>query len=294
MPSTEANQTDDVSDNLLSWNDRAVIHAHGAYGDLDAFADNPSALSPVVLRDLAVLKPHLPESGVMGLRLLHLQCHIGDDTLTWWRLGARDVHGLDFSPTALDYARNLSERAGAPITYVQSDARFAAQAMPDRAGRFDLIVTSAGTITWLPDLNDWARSIATLLADGGIFMIRDNHPLLFALDNEGMTIVQSYFGGTETTYETDQTYTSVVDAAPNQTKARIRHTTNHNWAHDFQEMTCALLNAGLTIEAIGEHDVTDWKALPMLEYSPDLNGWIMPRNRPQIPLTFSIVAKKPR
>ncbi|WP_297317396.1 class I SAM-dependent methyltransferase [uncultured Bifidobacterium sp.] len=131
----EADQSGDVRDNLLNWNDRAVVHANGAYGDRDAFADDPSASSPVVLRDLAVLEPHLPESGITGLRLQHLQCHIGEDTLTWWRLGAGKVYGLDFSPTALEYARNPSERAGASITYVQGGARFAAQAMPDQAGR---------------------------------------------------------------------------------------------------------------------------------------------------------------
>lgn len=30
-------QNEDVQDNLLSWNDRAVVHANGGYGDLDAF-----------------------------------------------------------------------------------------------------------------------------------------------------------------------------------------------------------------------------------------------------------------
>ena len=285
-------QNEDVEDNLLNWNDRAVVHANGGYGDLGAFADDSSALSSVTLRDLEVLKPHLPEHSIKGLHLLHLQCHIGSDTISWWRLGARDVYGLDFSPTSLDYARKLSERAGASITYVQSDARCAADAMPDQKGSFDVIVTSCGTITWLPDLKDWARSIASLLTDGGIFMIRDNHPLLFALNNEGMSIVQDYFGGTETTYETDQSYTSATDSLEDGTKPQITHTTNHNWAHDFQEISSALLDAGLTIEAIGEHNVDDWQSLPMLEYSPELQGWIMPHNQPQIPLTFSMVVRK--
>ena len=290
--SHQMHQNEDVEDNLLNWNDRAVVHANSGYGDLDAFADDPSALSSVTLRDLEVLKPHLPEHGIKGLRLLHLQCHIGSDTLSWWRLGARDVYGLDFSPTSLDYARKLSERAGATITYVQSDARCAADAMPQQQGSFDVIVTSCGTITWLPDLKDWARSIATLLADGGIFIIRDNHPLLFALNNEGLSIVQDYFGGTETTYETDQSYTSASDSLEAGTKPRITHTTNHNWAHDFQEISGALLDAGLTIEAIGEHNVDDWQSLPMLEYNSDLQGWVMPHDQPQIPLTFSMVARK--
>ena len=148
--------------------------------------------------------------------------------------------------------------------------------MPKQRDSFDVIVTSNGTITWLPDLEGWARSIVSLPADDGIFMILDNHPLLFALDNEGMSIVQDYFGGTEATYETDQSYKSTVDWLEDGVKPRITHTTNHNWAHDFQEISGALLEAGLTIEAIGEHNVDDWQSLPMLEYSPDLEGWIMP------------------
>lgn len=70
------------------------MHANGGYGDLDAFADDPSALSPVTLRDLEVLNPHLPKHSIKELRLLHLQCHIGFDTLSWWRLGTQDVYGL--------------------------------------------------------------------------------------------------------------------------------------------------------------------------------------------------------
>ena len=100
--------------------------------------------------------------------------------------------------------------------------------MPERKGSLDAIVASCGTITQLPDLKDWGRSIASLLADGGIFMIRNNHPLLFALNDEGLSTVQDYFGGTETTYETDQSYTSATGSLEVGTKPRITHTTNHN------------------------------------------------------------------
>ena len=96
-------------------------------------------------------------------------------------------------------------------------------------------------------------------------MIRDNHPLLFALDNEGMSMVQDYFGGTETTYKTDQTYTSATGSLEDGTKPQITHTTNHNWAHDFQEISSALLEAGLAIEAIGECNVDDWQSLQCLQ-----------------------------
>lgn len=34
------NDMSDVADNLKNWNDRAVVHANGGYGDLTQFAKN--------------------------------------------------------------------------------------------------------------------------------------------------------------------------------------------------------------------------------------------------------------
>ena len=158
------NDMSDVADNLNNWNDRADVHANGGYGDLTQFAKDKNAITTTVKRDLDVLRPFLTHNSVENKRLLHLQCHIGDDTLSWARLGAKDVYGLDFSPAALKYARKLSQEANTSITYVEGDARYAAKAMPEKLGQFDIIVTSAGTITWLPELKSWAKSIGQLLA----------------------------------------------------------------------------------------------------------------------------------
>lgn len=95
------NNMSDVADNLNNWNDRAVVHANGGYGDLTQFAKDKNAITTTVKRDLDVLRPFLTHNSVENKRLLHLQCHIGDDTLSWARLGAKDVYGLDFSPAAL-------------------------------------------------------------------------------------------------------------------------------------------------------------------------------------------------
>jgi SAM-dependent methyltransferase len=291
----------DIADNMDNWNDRATVHVEGvanatrpdgdtapkgAYGDIEAFADDPQAISAVVRRDMDVLSPHLPESGLEGSRLLHLQCHIGTDTLSWARLGASEVWGLDFSAKSLSYARDICARAGEGIHFVQSDARYASEAMPEMRGTFDVVVTSVGTITWLPDLRDWAQSIADLLTEGGVFMIRDTHPMLFALDNDGLTVVQDYFSGTETSYDSDSSYTAGSEGG-------IAHTRNHNWAHDFQEITSCLLAAGLSIESLGEHQDIDWKALPMLVHGPESkDSWRMPAGMPSVPLSFSMVARK--
>ncbi|HWM03522.1 MAG TPA: hypothetical protein VNP92_14410, partial [Actinophytocola sp.] len=88
------------------WEDRAVLH-EDLY-DAHALAADPQAISTVIRDDLPVLLQHLVGRAQMadnagdldeplaGLDLLHLQCHIGTDTLSLARLGAR-VTGLDFS-----------------------------------------------------------------------------------------------------------------------------------------------------------------------------------------------------
>lgn len=274
-----------LADNRASWDDRADVHAASGFYAIDELLADPGAVTDVVRRDLAVLGPHLgageglKEGSVAGRSLLHLQSHIGDDTLSWWRLGAVDVHGLDFSPRSLEHARDLARRAGAPITFVEGDARHACDVI-DRA--FDVVVTSAGTIIWLPDLNSWARSIARLLRPGGVFMIRDDHPILDAMDFEPWSITADYLsGGGQNDYQSDQSYTG--DAMPSHA--------NHEWHHDLHEVVSVLLDAGLRIEALGEHPYMDWKPFdPMVRTE---RGWRLPDGSPRIPLTFSVVARRP-
>lgn len=273
-----------IKANRANWDDRADVHVASPFYDVERFVSDPTTTSEVVDNDLAVLAPHLDGGTVKGKSLLHLQCHIGLDTVCWWRRGALDVHGLDFSPNSLAHARRIAERAGADITYVESDARTASNAI-NRT--FDVVVTSAGTIVWLPELTAWARSIHELLEPGGVFMIRDDHPILGALAYQPWKITGNYLSdGGPSVYEDDATYTG------DDPQGRIRHTVNHEWRHDLAEVAGALLDAGLLIESLGEHPIIDWPAFDTLVPVP--TGWTLPEGAPRIPLTFSIVARRPK
>ena len=270
-----------LEDNRANWDDRAHVHAGSEFYEVDKLISDPTYISPVARRDFEALKPHLPGKSLAGLSVLHLQCHIGTDTLSWHRMGAREVWGLDFSPASRDHAHDIADRASAPITYVQGDACRASDAI-DRT--FDVIVTGTGAITWLPDLHEWAQSIAQLLVDGGVFLLRDDHPLLDALGYESLTITEDYLSGTGSIdYESDESYTE--DSA-----GLIEHTMNHNWRHDFREILGSLLDAGLRIETFDESPYAEWRALPFLEKTE--RGWTMPAGMPKIPLSFSVVARK--
>lgn len=271
-----------IAQNRENWDQRADVHARSAMYDVDGLIADPSRLSSVVRNDLAVLAPHLEGGTVAGRSLLHLQCHIGTDTVCWARLGAVDVHGLDLSPNSLAHARRIADAVGADVTWVEGDARTASQVI-DRT--FGVVVTSAGTIVWLPELRSWARSIHDLLEPGGVFAIRDDHPILGAMDFEPWQVSGDYLsGGGANVYDDAATYTD----GPTDS---ITQTVNHEWRHDLAEVTGALLEAGLVVEALGEHPFMDWPAFPGLVECPQ--GWRLPEGAPRIPLNFSVVARRP-
>ena len=113
-----------------------------------------------------------------GLDVVHLQCHIGTDTLSLARLGAR-MTGLDFSSPALDLAKGLARDTGADIEYVEADVYQA----PDLLGRdrFDMVFTGIGALCWLPSVARWAEVVSALLKPGGRLFIREGHPMLWSL-----------------------------------------------------------------------------------------------------------------
>jgi SAM-dependent methyltransferase len=270
-----------IAANRANWDDRAEVHVGSRMYDVDGFLADRSAISQVVRNDLSVLAPHLPGGQAQGRSLLHLQCHIGLDTISWVRLGAVGVYGLDLSPNSLRHATRIAVADRSNVTWVEGDARFAARLI-DR--QFEIIVTSAGTIVWLPDLDDWAASIHDLLEPGGVFLIRDDHPILGAMEFSPWDVSDDYLGGGgPRTYEDSGSYTE--DSA-----GLIAHVENHEWRHDLGEVATALLRAGLRIEALAELPYIDWPAFA--ELVPCQQGWTLPDSVPRIPLNFAIVARR--
>lgn len=275
--------------NRANWDERADVHAASRFYDVEGLLAEPGRISDVARRDLDALTPHLPRTGVKGLSLCHLQCHIGADTLSWARLGAVDVHGSDLSGNSLKHARRIAERAGAPITYVECEAT---RTQHHITRRFDVVVTSVGAICWLPDLLPWGRTVAALLKPGGVFLVREPHPTGMVLNLEDgagtpdrpWTVAYDYFNREPVVWDDDETYT---DGETNFT-----HTVNYEWDHSFAEVVGALLGAGLVIEGLYEYPDLDWPASQHL-VANDNGGWEPPAGGMRIPMTFAVVARKP-
>lgn len=264
--------------NQENWEDRVPLHEQ-AYG-LDAY-DDPEHLSDVISDDLPVLTPFLPNGSLAGLDLCHLQCHIGTDTVSLARAGAT-VTGVDFSPTALASAARLAERVGIEATWVQTDVLDARSAVP---GDFDVVYTSIGTITWLHDLDRWARQVHALLRPGGTFFIRDGHPALYALDEDAPTLLtrHPYFGDGKAQQWDDET-TYAGDGV-------VAHPRTYEWPHPLSEIIGALLSAGLRLELFDEGRTLPWRFSPRMVEVPRGYAWPEPE-RNLIPCTFTIVARR--
>jgi len=152
-----------VQVNRANWDERAAAHAASVDYDVAAFAD-PAHLSDVVRFDRPLL------GDVTGLRGVHLQCHIGTDTISLSRLGAT-MTGLDFSPAALAEARRLATSTGAPVDFVEAEVYSAPEVLG--RGGFDLVYTGVGALCWLPDIRRWAETVAALLKPGGRLFMRE-------------------------------------------------------------------------------------------------------------------------
>jgi SAM-dependent methyltransferase len=265
--------------NRALWDERADAHAASPDYGLTRFAE-PDHLSHVVRFDQPLL------GDVRGLRGVHLQCHIGTDTVSLARLGAR-MTGLDFSAPALTQARALATTAGVEVDFVESDLYGAVDVLPHHA--FDLVYTGIGALCWLPDIRRWAEVVGTLLAPGGRLFIREGHPMLWSLDDarsDALVVRYPYFEVPEPmVFDDDGTYV--------ETDVQFQNTVTHEWNHGLGEIVTALLDAGLVLTGLVEHDSVPWGALPgQMEELPD--GEYRLRDQPaRLPATYTLQAVRP-
>jgi len=266
--------------NRRGWDDRAALHARSPQYGIERLVADPEALSGVVQFDL-------PRLGRLdGLDVVHLQCHIGTDTVSLARLGARAVTGLDLSPASLAEASRLAERCGVTVRWVESDVYHAPEVL---GATYDIVYTGIGALNWLPSVRRWAQVIAALLRPGGRLFIRDGHPMLYALPDldhyEDLRVELPYF-------EVDQPLTGEWSGTYVSTDQPPPASVSMEWNHGIGDMVTALLASGLRITGFEEHTSAPWDALPGLTRQlPD--GEFELAERPErLPFTFTLQAVK--
>ena len=261
--------------NRDNWDDRVGIHWEPDGYDAPGFIADPERISGVVRYDSA----HLD---VAGKHLLHLQCHFGMDTLSWARLGAQ-VTGIDFSEKGIAAARRLGEDSGTPGRFVLSDLYRAPSALPGE--QFDIVYTGVGAVNWLPDIATWGEVVASFLAPGGTFYMREGHPVMWSLDweeEDRLVLRHPYFETTApVSDDTPVTYAG---------SGTMEHARTYEWNHSIAEVMGALTSQGLRIVQFEEHRAAEWAGHPAMSLEDD-GLWRLPEAmRDLAPVMYTLAA----
>jgi SAM-dependent methyltransferase len=265
---------DFTESNRELWNKLTPVNAASRFYDLDGFLNGDCSLQPIELEEVG---------SVAGKSLLHLQCHFGMDTLSWGRLGAR-VTGVDFSEEAISLAYSLADKLSMNTEFICSDIYDLRSRL---SGEFDIVFTSAGVLCWLQDIPRWAEIAASFVKPGGFLYVREFHPFAYMFDDTNNSPVpvlrHPYFPAEQPLRFEDQgSY-----ANP---ESDIR-TVSYEWSHSLAEITCALIDAGLTIEFLHEFPFSTYPSHPFLEKAED-GSWQYDKIDGGLPLMFSIRARK--
>ena len=259
--------------NRANWDDRVPVHLASSFYDLAGFRAGASSLRPFEVSEVG---------DVAGCRLVHLQCHIGLDTLSWARRGAL-VSGLDFSAPAIDAASSLAASLGLEATFVVSDVYDAVAALGGQ--RFDIVYTGIGALVWLPDIPRWARVVAGLLAPGGFVYLVEGHPFAQILDSgpAGLVVARDYFDAAPQVDDYPYTYTD---------GPALSHSRQVEFQHGLGEIVTSLAEAGLRIEFVHEHDFELFARFDSLQRQED-GTYRLPAGQPRVPMMYSLRASMP-
>ena len=266
-----------IEANRKHWNEVAPIHTGAISYDVPGFKAGKSSLNSVELDELG---------DVQGKTLLQLQCQFGLETLSWAREGAV-VTGIDFSASAIDYARALAEECDIPGRFLVSDV----YDLPDNLdGQFDIVLTSYGVLWWLPDLTRWAQIASSFVRPGGTFYIAEFHPFAHVFDDapdvDDLYVKYPYFSPDQPLrFDLDHAY---AYAGP---PVKLQNGTTYRWPHGVGEVVTALIEAGLRIEFLHEFPF-GYTTVPFKER---VEGWMfrLTKHDGSVPLLYSIRATKP-
>ncbi len=259
--------------NRRYWDELAPVH--GRSYDVSRLLAGGHRLDPVQVSELG---------DISGLATLHLQCHIGTDTLSLARLGA-EITGVDFSEESLKEARSLAARTGLSARFINAPLFDLPSVLNEQ---FDLVYTSIGVLCWISDIRLWADMVARYLKPGGEFYLMESHPFLHVFDDEcdGLRVLHHYFS-----HGRPQDWPGDVPDYADENYRVQNPTREFTWT--LGDVHNALVDSGLRIRWIHEFDFLHWKALESMICSDD-GFWRLPEPHNRIPLLFSLKAVKER
>jgi SAM-dependent methyltransferase len=265
-----------TGENKKLWNEWTGIHVKSAFYDVEGFKQGKNSIDQIELEGVG---------DVAGKSLLHLQCHFGMTTLSFARLGAQ-VTGIDFSEEAVAQAQALSQELNLPARFICSDIYDAPNKLNEQ---FDIVFTSYGVLSWLPDMAAWAKVVAHFLKPDGKFFIAEAHPFAYVFDRptslDDLKIVFPYSN------KPDEPFKFEVKGSYADKDAEVKHNVEYGWNHSLTDIIGGLLKAGLKITDFNEYFHCVWEMFPGMIRSDD-NTFRLAEKADSLPLMFSITATK--
>jgi len=262
--------------NRVSWDERVLAHWESEMyrRHADALRAGGHGLDDSMISRVGELH---------GKSLIHLQCHMGMETLGWTRLGARAV-GVDFSGRAIERAEHLRDELGLDTRFFEANVYDAPAVIGET---FDVVFVSIGSICWLPDIARWARVVSAMLEPGGMLLMNDVHPMLSTLDDAagepGLALRYPYLDSPRMIFDDDGSYAD--------TEKSFVHRQTAQWVHPLGDTVTSLVEAGLRIELLEESARCVWPALKAMEETSE-HTWELPEPwRGRLPASFTLVAR---
>lgn len=255
--------------NRKTWDAKTPLHVASDFYDVERFIAGKTSLNKIELNLLG---------DVRGKKILHLQCHFGQDSIALSRMGA-EVTGVDFSETAINEAKKLAKKCGTDTAFICSDVYALNDVLRDT---FDIVFTSYGTIGWLPDLQPWAKIISSFLKQNGRFVFAEFHPFVWLFDDSFNNIIYSYFN-TEPILETE-----TGSYANRKSEATFKSIT---WNHPLSDVFKALMTNNLSLEKFQEFDYSPYPCFNNV-VEEESGVFRIANFNSKIPLVYALVAIK--
>jgi SAM-dependent methyltransferase len=261
----------EIDSNSMSWN----MIAENQYGRFkEQLIKGKHSLNAHVANEIG---------DITGKKVIHLQCNTGADSILLSRMGA-DVTGVDISRDNVFYAGKLAKELEMKnVRFIESDIMTLSKA---HKNKYDIVFTTEGVLTWLPDLNIWGKTIRELLSDGGFLYVFDSHPFFFCFDEQKLDD-----GIYDIKYPYFEKSPDVSDSLGGYSSEQGKSIKAYCWMHTVSDIINSLASNGMHIEYF--HEFTE-------NFFDSGNGVMKPDiqtglyhyefNQDKFPMTFSLKA----
>lgn len=260
-----------IRENKAWWDEKGPLHAASIFYDF-----------PSILAGGDRLGEHeIDEMGpVEGKTLLHLQCHLGTETIGWARRGA-EASGLDFSKETVKRAKLLAAACGVSVDYRLGNVYDAEEVFEGK--KFDRVYVNIGSLHYLPDIKAWGNVVMAVLKEGGQLYVDEIHPISSALSEESPTFIRDYFDVSGETFDEEGSYADV--------SVPTKHNRHTVWDHTLGDIVNAVIGSGMRLDFLNERPGGEYQQFPYQTQGED-GLWHNPLGLGVFPSMFSLKATK--